>query len=63
MVIPNGVQEIGEQWFKCSEIENVVFPESVTNIGEEAFCGCEKIRQVVFANNIKLKRIGKGCFR
>ena len=32
MVIPEGVQVFGEQWFNNSEIENITIPASVTEI-------------------------------
>lgn len=31
-VIPEGVQEIGEQWFKSSEVESIIIPVSVEEI-------------------------------
>lgn len=51
MVIPEGVQEIGDQWFKNAEIESVTIPASVTVIGKEAFSGCNNLKQVVFADS------------
>ena len=33
VAIPEGVQEIGEQWFKNSEIKSVVVPKSIRRIG------------------------------
>lgn len=44
MIIPDGVREIGEQWFKNSDIESITIPASVTNLKQEAFCDCKKLR-------------------
>lgn len=40
VTIPDGVQEIGERWFKNSEIESIVIPVSTVAIGKEAFRNC-----------------------
>lgn len=37
VVIPEGFQEIGDQWFWNTEIESVEVPTSVTTIGRQAF--------------------------
>ena len=40
-VIPNTVEEIGEDaFYKCSGLTSVVIPNSVTSIGKLAFCNC-----------------------
>ena len=50
MVIPNGVQEIGEYAFmRCFALKKIYIPKSVTRIGEKVFWGCDKIR--VFCEN------------
>lgn len=51
VTIPEGIQEIGEQWFKHSEIESVAIPASVRSIGKDAFCGCKKLQSVAFAED------------
>ena len=62
MVIPEGVQEIGEQWFENSHVESVALPASVMAIESEAFRGCKGLRRVEFAAGSKLEKIGFGCF-
>ena len=34
VIIPDGVQEIGDHWFKGTAIESVTIPESVVAFGE-----------------------------
>ena len=40
IVIPEGVERIGNYWFWDSGIENVTVPASVREIGTDAFCYC-----------------------
>ena len=37
-------------------------PASVREIGTDAFCGCEKLKRVTFAENSRLEKLGVGCF-
>ena len=62
VAIPEGVQEIGEQWFKSTKVESVIIPASVTVIGEEAFYGCKNLKRVTFAPRSRLRTIRKRCF-
>ena len=63
VIIPEGVQKVGEQWFMNSEIEGVEIPANVEIIEDEAFCNCEKLKRVTFAPGSRLKKIGTGCFQ
>lgn len=40
VVIPEGVERIGNHWFYDTDVESVKIPASVTEIGTEAFCNC-----------------------
>ena len=62
VVIPDGVERIGNQWFWGCEVESVTVPASVREIGADAFSECENLREVVFQGQSKLKTIGKGAF-
>lgn len=45
MIIPNGVENIGEEAFKgCYRLTSVKIPNSVTSIGKDAFEGCTSIK-------------------
>lgn len=50
--IPNGVEKIGEEaFFKCNNLEEVVFSDSVTSVGRGAFS---------YSDNLKRVSVGKG---
>ena len=46
-MIPNGVEKIGSQWFKNSDICSVSIPASVRRIEPGAFYKCEALKRVV----------------
>ena len=59
--ILDGVEIIGKGAFKnCSELENVVIPDSVKEIENEAFYGCSMLKQIKLSKN--LKYINMDCF-
>ena len=60
--IPEGVSEIGEQWFRGSAVESVAVPASVTEIKKEAFINCSSLRHVTFGAGCKLRTIGEQSF-
>ena len=62
VVIPDGVEKIGNHWFCSSETESVKIPASVREIGVDAFFGCKNLKSVVFAPESKLEKIGAGSF-
>lgn len=62
VVIPEGVREIGEKWFKGADVESVTIPVSVAVIGKEAFHGCGRLKRVIFVPGSRLEKIGSACF-
>ena len=62
IVIPEGIEKIGNHWFWGSEAEKVEIPASVRNIETDAFHGCGSLKNVVFAEGSLLKMIGPGSF-
>lgn len=62
VIIPDGVQKIGEQWFMNSGIESVAISASVELIEKEAFCRCPRLQRVEFAEESRLNVIGTGVF-
>jgi len=61
VVIPDGINCIGEYAFQRRTIESVVIPDSVTVIGDFAFFYCKKLRTVRFPRNLRI--IGKMAFK
>ena len=60
-VIPNGVQDVWEE--RVDQSAQLVFvPASVTELGHDAFRGCEQLKRVVFQEGSRLERVGDRCF-
>lgn len=49
MIIPDGLEEIGQHWFVGSKMESLLVSASVRAISEEAFNGCENLKTIEFA--------------
>ena len=63
VVLPEGVEEVGGQWFKNTGLESVSLPASVRVVAREAFYNCRSLKRVVFAGSGNLKEIGDKCFQ
>ena len=59
---PPDCLEAGKGWFHRQSIQRLVIPSSVRELGEEAFGGCEGLREVVFEPGSRLERLGESCF-
>ena len=59
VVIPYGVQRIGNKAFYWNDLEAVVIPDTVTEIGKEAFA-VNKLKKVFIPDSVKT--IGKDAF-
>lgn len=58
--LPKGITKIPPYFFRsCSRLEEVKLPETVTEIGEEAF-DSSRIRKLILPKGVK--KIGKHCF-
>ena len=62
LVIPEGVERIGNHWFFGSDVESVTIPVSVREIGTDAFCNCKNLKLVTFASGSQLEKIGTRSF-
>ena len=57
------VTEIGEGAFKNrDDIKKVIIPESVVNVGDEAFAGCPNLKEVVTEDGDKTLTFGSDVF-
>ena len=63
VTVPEGITEVKPYTF-CGfkDLIQVVLPESVTAIGEDAFGRCRSLTSVTFAENSKLTTIGDNAF-
>ena len=53
--VPRGVRVIGETAFEQGlYLEEVVLPDTVEEIGREAFCGCEALMKLDLPNSLRL---------
>ena len=62
VVIPDGVERVGDYWFCRCGVESLVVPDSVRELGAHAFDGCERLGEVVFASGSRLERVESKAF-
>lgn len=60
VTIPEGYDRVGDEAFANSSITNIIFPNTLTLIGESAFCNCKNIASITL--NEGLENIGKKAF-
>ena len=58
--IPETVTTIGMAFQKCASLVQLVIPEGVETIGEEAFQNCSSLERVQLPKSLRV--IGKGAF-
>ena len=63
LALPDGLAEVGENWFAGCEIETLAVSSSVRTLKWCAFADCKRLREVVFEPESGLQRIENGCFR
>lgn len=64
--IPDGIAEIGSDAFSMTKAEcsfnKLTFAGSNIKIGDKAFQGCEKLKDIVLGNNVKITNLGEAVF-
>ena len=60
LIIEEGIQYIGKDAFYSTNISSVDIPDTVTEIGDEAFFACYNLKDVDIPDSVK--RIGDGAF-
>jgi len=60
LTLPEGLEEIGDFAFWGAGISRIVLPKSLKRIGENAFCSCDELQEVVFQEG--LIEIGEEAF-
>lgn len=55
-----GIKDVTEMFFGCDKLQSITLPESLSEIGESAFCWCDSLRSVTIPNSVKI--IGKYAF-
>ena len=52
IVIPDGVEKIDYKCFSGLKIKSIIFPDSITHIGENAFTNCDALTNLTLPNSI-----------
>lgn len=60
VVVPDGVEDIGEAAFHGKTMTEVILPDSVKNIGYEAFSDCPNLKTITFPESVRY--IGQWAF-
>mgnify|MGYP002859672655 CR=1 FL=1 len=61
VLVPQGVEKIERRAFADSPVNSVVLPDSVTQIGYEAFAGCDALQTIKMPKS--LESVEAGAFR
>ena len=60
-MVPKGTVKIDVGCFRNTDIETVILPSSLKEIGWEAFRWCRKLKEIALPEGLEI--IGVGCFR
>ena len=58
--LPDGIRSIGNATFKNTALTEIVIPEGVTELGDEAFSYCNDLTRVTLPDSVS--KIGEECF-
>lgn len=63
IVLPEYLVEIGEEAFKGSDVTSILMPNTVKNLGTQAFEDCKKLKEVTLSSSITLIPMAafRGC--
>lgn len=53
-IVPEGTTKIGNHAFKASQLSSIVFPQSLIEIGINAFYECKSIKEFILPQSIKI---------
>lgn len=56
------LNKVADNMFSSTMIERIILPDSVTEIGTNAFTGSTRLKEVLTTQNSKLEKIGNGAF-
>ena len=62
LVVPEGVEEIGEAAFVAATFETVRLPQGLRRVGKRAFAGCESLKSVEIPDDSALENIDEHAF-
>ncbi|MCR4660751.1 MAG: leucine-rich repeat protein [Clostridia bacterium] len=57
------ITQIAKDSFKGKNITKIHIPATCLTIGEEAFCDCSNLQEVIFDYGTDLENLGVGCFK
>ena len=60
--LPDGLEVVEDDRFSFSDIRKLIIPSTVKRLGDRAFKGCYRLREVVFEAGSQLETIGRSCF-
>ena len=60
--LPDGLEVVEDDRFSFSDIRKLIIPCTVKRLGDRAFKGCYRLREVVFEAGSQLETIGRYCF-
>ena len=61
--VPNDTEVIDSWCYNEKDIECIFIPKSVIEIQENAFRDCKNLREVIFEEGSRLKKIGESAFQ
>ncbi len=63
VTLPSGIKTIGDLAFAHTHLSRITIPNTVTQIGKEAFTNCHYLKEVSFENGCKISTIENNTFQ